>query len=169
MLFSQTAEYALRAIVWLADNSDRPHTTGEIADATRVPAGYLSKVLQGLGRKGFVSSRRGLGGGFTLTRAVDDLTILDIVNAVDPIQRITTCPLSLDAHGTNLCPLHRKLDDALATIEATLGETTLAELLGAPVKNQALCDPLARPRRIKANAEASVLRLRRHHDFVPFS
>ena len=140
MLFSQTAEYALRAVVWLADHSDRPCTTGEIAEATRVPAGYLSKVLQGLGRAGLVNAQRGLGGGFTLAVSPDQLTILDVVTAVDPIQRITTCPLGLKSHGTNLCPLHRKLDDALATVERTLGDMPLSEMLSASGKTKPLCD-----------------------------
>lgn len=139
-MLSQTAEYALRAVVWLASHPDRLHTTGEIAEATRVPAGYLSKVLQGLGRAGVVNAQRGIGGGFTLARPAKELTILDVVNAVDPIQRITTCPLGLKAHGTHLCPLHRKLDDALAIMEQTLREGTLVDLLAGSRDAKPLCE-----------------------------
>ena len=48
-MFSQTVEYALRAVVHLADQAPSPRTTDQIAAATRVPKAYLSKVLQGLG------------------------------------------------------------------------------------------------------------------------
>src|SRR5579871_6722562 len=80
-MFSQTAEYALRAVVFLASQEGKPRTTQEIALATKVPIGYLSKVMQGLGRKGLVHSQRGLHGGFTLARSAEELTVLDIIQA----------------------------------------------------------------------------------------
>ena len=51
-MFSQTAEYALRAVACLARESGGAMTTRQIADAVRVPAGYLSKILQALARGG---------------------------------------------------------------------------------------------------------------------
>src|SRR4051812_13978926 len=140
MLISQTAEYALRAMVWLADHMGDPQVTEAIAQKTKVPAGYLSKVLQALGRAGLVQAQRGLGGGWALTRPPDEVSILDVVNAVDPIRRITSCPLGLRAHGNNLCPLHSKLDDALATVEEAFRSTTLADVLRTPGKGVPLCD-----------------------------
>lgn len=127
-MISQTAEYALRAIVFLARHDD-PSTTAEIARATHVPGGYLSKVMQSLCRSGLVRSQRGLHGGFTLVRAVKELTVLDVVNAVDPIQRIRTCPLGLEAHSEHLCPLHRQLDNAVALVEEAFQSTTIDDLL----------------------------------------
>ena len=50
----------------------------------------------------------------TLAKPPGELTILEVVNAVEPIGRIKTCPLGLSSHGVNLCPLHRRLDAALA-------------------------------------------------------
>ena len=55
-----------------------------------------------------------------LARKPTELTILEVVNAVDPVQRIESCPLGIAAHGTNLCPLHRRLDLALEAVEAHL-------------------------------------------------
>src|SRR3954469_13984703 len=108
-MISQTAEYALRAAVYLASQADESRTVQQIADVTRVPAGYLSKVMQGLSRAGVVQSQRGLGGGLQLAVAPGRLTIYDIVQAVDPLRRIKGCPLGLKGH-VNLCPLHRRLD-----------------------------------------------------------
>jgi Rrf2 family protein len=139
-MLSQTSEYALRAVTHLGQYVPQPRTTEQIAEATKVPAAYLSKVLQALRRAGIVDSRRGVGGGVTLAHAPEDLTILDIVNAVDPIQRIKTCPLNLAAHGGRLCPLHRRLDSALASMETAFRQTTLAELLAEQSKNSPLCD-----------------------------
>lgn len=144
-MFSQTVEYALRAAVYLAGEAPEPRTTDQIAEATRVPKAYLSKVLQGLVRGGVVHSRRGMGGGMTLVKPPGELTILEVVDAVEPIGRIATCPLGLESHGVNLCPLHRRLDNALASIEVAFRRTTLAEVLAEPTGSVPLCDFPAAP------------------------
>lgn len=135
-MFSQTAEYALRAVVFLAGRRDSSVTASEIARGTTVPEGYLAKVLQSLGRGGIVRAQRGKHGGFVLARAPEQLTLLDVIEAVDPIRRIRQCPLGLPGHGEHLCALHRRLDDAMKTVEQTLQEATLADLLrgASPVK-----------------------------------
>jgi Rrf2 family nitric oxide-sensitive transcriptional repressor len=138
-MFSQTVEYALRAVVHLASVSPQARTTEQIAEVTRVPRAYLSKVLQSLGRAGVVHSQRGVGGGMTLTKPAAELTILEVVNAVEPIQRIRVCPLGLESHGTHLCPLHKRMDNALATVEEAFQRTTLAEVLAEPTLSVPLC------------------------------
>lgn len=135
-MISQTAEYALRAIVYLADQSESPQTTQQIAEVTRVPAGYLAKVMQGLSRAGLVHAQRGLHGGFMLARPADELTVLDVVQAVDPLRRIERCPLGIQGH-LSLCPLHRRLDNAVALVEKALGSSTIAELLAEPKRGKA--------------------------------
>lgn len=143
-MFSQTVEYALRAVVYLASEAPEPRTTDQIARATCVPKAYLSKVLQGLVRAQVVNSQRGIGGGMTLAREPKDLTILQVVNAVEPIQRIRTCPLGLATHGARLCPLHRRMDEALADMERAFGTTTLQEVLAEPGQSVPLCEaPMA--------------------------
>jgi Rrf2 family protein len=142
-MISQTAEYALRAAVVLGGQHDRPLTTQEIARASQVPAGYLAKVLQALGRAGLVEARRGLRGGYVLSRPLDQVSVYDVINAVDPIKRILRCPLNLNSHALRLCSLHRRLDDAIAMVETSFKETTIAALieernLEGP---SPLCDP----------------------------
>src|SRR5215207_3428992 len=139
-MFSQTVEYALRAVVHLADRAPASRTTDQIAAATRVPRWYLSKVLQSLSHGGIAQSQRGVGGGMALVKPPTELTILEVVNAVEPIRRITTCPLGLAAHGVRLCPLHRRVDDALALVESAFGSTTLAEVVADPSDSVPLCD-----------------------------
>ncbi|HNB24447.1 MAG TPA: Rrf2 family transcriptional regulator [Candidatus Melainabacteria bacterium] len=134
-MISQTAEYALRAVVFLSKNRGMAYTGEQIAKVTQVPAPYLSKVLQPLIKARLVQSQRGLGGGFTLATAPDKITILQVINAVDPIERIETCPLGLDEHSGNLCPLHKRLDDAVALIEDAFAKTTISELLQKQADN----------------------------------
>lgn len=131
-VISQTAEYALRAILYMAEHLETSRITQEIAEATQVPAGYLSKVLQSLSRAGLVTAQRGLGGGFSLTKPPEEITIFEIINAVDPVQRIRSCPLKLEAHAERLCPLHSRLDETIALVEKTFRRTTVAELLNDP-------------------------------------
>jgi Rrf2 family protein len=146
-MISQTAEYALRAIVYLADQGEA-RTTQQIAAATRVPTSYLSKVMQLLSRAGVVKSQRGLHGGFTVVRSPDELSVWDVINAVDPIQRIRSCPLGIKAHGMRLCPLHKRLDDALALVETAFRDSTLGDLIREPSKSKPLCEfPTLSPRR----------------------
>jgi Rrf2 family protein len=137
-MISQTAEYALRAIVYLADQ-DSPRTTVQIAATTRVPAGYLAKVMQSLSRAGLVRSQRGLNGGFTLSQDPHDLSILAVINAVDPIQRFPECPLGIPSHGRRLCPLHQRLDQAAEMVERAFGETMVSDLLAVPRKRRPVC------------------------------
>ena len=139
-MLSQTVEYALRAVVQLAGVAPDAQTTEQIARATKVPQAYLSKVLQSLVQAGIVRSQRGIGGGMALVKRPSELTILEVVNAVDPIQRIRTCPLQLASHGVNLCPLHRRVDNALAMVEDAFRSTTLQEVLDEPSTSVPLCD-----------------------------
>jgi len=139
-MISRTAEYALRAMVFLAMAPDEARTVRQIAAGTKVPEGYLSKVMQSLGRAGLVRSQRGLHGGFSLDREAAELSILEVVNAVDPVVRIKTCPLGLAAHGRRLCPMHRRLDEAAAMVESAFGKSLLVELLAEPTTSKPLCD-----------------------------
>lgn len=139
-MFSQTSEYALRVIVYLASLDNKPATIRQIADATRTPEGYLAKVLRNLALSELVRSQRGPQGGSMLARPGNQITVYDVIQAVDPIQRITTCPLGIRGHGVNLCPLHRRLDQAIAMVEEAFKSTTIAELVSAPAGPQPLCD-----------------------------
>lgn len=139
-MISQTAEYALRAIVWLASNPERALGTPQIAAAVKVPPGYLAKVMQRLARAGLVVSSPGRLGGFRTTRDAAEISVFDVVNAVDPIRRIHTCPLGLKSHGDRLCPLHRRLDEAAEAVEAAFAGATIADLLREETTSPPLCE-----------------------------
>jgi len=138
-MLSQTVEYSLRAIVWLAAHAHDPQTNQQIAEATLVPAGYLAKVMQSLGRGGLVTGQRGKRGGFLLARPAEKMSVLEVINTVEPIQRIRECPLGIASHGAHLCPLHKRLDAAMAMIESAFRETSIADLLAEPSKSKPLC------------------------------
>jgi Rrf2 family nitric oxide-sensitive transcriptional repressor len=139
-MLSQTVEYALRAMVCLAQNPTEPLTTQQISNYTRVPRSYTSKVLQLLGRAKLISGTRGIGGGYILELRPKDITVLQVANAIDPVKRYTTCPIGLGSHDKGLCPLHARLDSIMADAERALRNTTIASLLVSATHRHPLCE-----------------------------
>lgn len=128
-LLSEACEYGLRTVVWLAQRPNEPQKVKDIAGEIRAAPGYLVKVLQDLARAGILSARRGSNGGFTLLSDPTTLTALDVINAIDPLERITSCPLQLEAHQTGLCPIHRQVDDATAMLEDVFRQLTVQDVV----------------------------------------
>lgn len=141
-LLSEACEYALRATVWLAQRPGQAQKVREIADGTHAAPGYLVKVLQNLAKAGILSAQRGSLGGYKLERDPIGLTILEVINAVDPIERIQSCPLGLKSHGTCLCPMHKHIDDAMAAIETSFANCTIQDVITRPAKSRPLCETL---------------------------
>jgi Rrf2 family protein len=138
-MLSKTAEYALRAIVWLARNPEQSETADHLAEYTKVPRRYLHKVLQDLVQAKLVRSQQGPGGGYALARSPETISILDVVNGVAPLERIRQCPLGLRSHS-QLCPLHKELDKVYAASEKALARVAIAELLNSNTSIVPLCN-----------------------------
>jgi len=139
----KTVEYALRTVAWLGADPERCESAEHLAERTKVPRRYLHRVLQSLVRGELVHSRSGPGGGYILAQSADKITILDVVNAVAPLERIHHCPLGLPSH-TRLCPLHKELDRAYAATEAAFSRVTIGELLRSTSEIVPLCDVACR-------------------------
>ncbi len=126
---SQTVEYALRAVVWLAQHPAAPRTTQQIAEATGVSASYLAKVLQSLARAGIVTGQRGLHGGFTLARPADELTVLDVADAAEPGWRSRdNAPADAESDAA-LAALSRAIRQAMDKVDHTFAQQTIHDLL----------------------------------------
>jgi Rrf2 family protein len=138
-MLSKTAEYALRVAVCLAQSPDTLAAADELAEVTKIPRRYLHKVVQDLVRAGLVRSQPGPGGGYSIARTPKRITILDVVNAVAPLERIRQCPLGLTSH-TRLCPLHRELDKVYAETEKAFARVTLDQLLRSTSTIVPLCE-----------------------------
>lgn len=159
-MVSQSSEYSLRAVLCLAGQpGGTALTTQQIAERSNIPAGYLAKLLQVLGRAGIVASQRGLNGGFSLAIAPEKLTLLDIVRTVECSRRITTCPAGNPRHDIQLCPLHRRLDAAAATVEELLKSTTIAQVMAESNAMTTLntCTPIPQcpPEKVQRSATPS--------------
>lgn len=138
-MLSKTAEYALRAVVFLGGQAGQPASADLMSEKTQVPRRYLHRVLQDLVAAGLISSRSGPGGGYALAIPTSKITILDVVNAVGSIERINACPLGLKSHK-GLCPLHAELDKAYAATEAAFKRVTIKKLLDSTSPIVPLCE-----------------------------
>lgn len=138
-MLSKTADYALRTVACLSGDDSHAERADVLAEQTKVPRRYLNKVLKDLVESGLIASRPGPGGGYSLSRSPDEITILDVVNAVGPLERIRHCPLGLPSH-TELCPLHQELDRAYAATEEAFADVTLGQILRSKNRVIPLCD-----------------------------
>ncbi len=127
-MISRTAQYALRAATFLARTDGTFVTRKVIAESTCVPHEYLLKVLGEMETARLVESRRGPGGGYRLRVSAAEITVLEVVELVDEIPRITECPLGITDHE-RLCPLHALLDNAARLVEEAFSRTTIDDLI----------------------------------------
>ncbi|MER2996743.1 RrF2 family transcriptional regulator [Pontibacter populi] len=111
-MLSKTAEYALRAIVYIALSDAQGHKAGikEIAKELELPAHFMGKILQDLVRKGIIASMKGPGGGFFLHRTASEISLLEVVSIIDGLEAFRKCGMGMkmcsDLHP---CPLHNEI------------------------------------------------------------
>ena len=92
MHITKKEDYALRALLHLAAyGTDTPVMMKEIADVKHIPQPFLAKIMQELSDVGLVESHRGVKGGFTLKKDPDDITFLDVIQAVDGVLTVNFC------------------------------------------------------------------------------
>ena len=108
MLFSRACEYGIRAVLHLAaSNASGPVLVREIAEALRIPSPFLSKVAQLLTRQGLLVSRKGPGGGLSLARSAESITLKQVVEAIDGPDLMNACILGIPECSDDApCPLH---------------------------------------------------------------
>jgi Rrf2 family protein len=133
-MLSQTAQYALRALIHLA-RGDPEHLVlaRSIAEAEDIPLNYLSKVLNVLSRAGILGSSRGSTGGFRLTVAAEELYLFDVVALFDPMIRYETCILGTGrCSEEHPCSAHPRWSAVSRALTDFLKGTTLADILEQP-------------------------------------
>lgn len=127
-MLSQTVEYALRAVVFLAQEPKTPRTSNEIFEHVQVPLSYLRKIMQQLTKGNIVESHRGKSGGFVLKKSPDALTILEIINVIDLMRPLESCPLKNGSSCNTLCPLHKMLQRVSASLQKEFASVLLSDL-----------------------------------------
>ena len=130
MLLSHTAEYALRAMAWLASRpGNEPVRAMDLAVATEIPAHYLSKILRRLVLDGLLTSQKGHGGGFALARPPGHIRFVEILAAVDAAPVSNVCAFGWGrCDATHPCPLHDAWDEMSRDFSTWANSKTLADL-----------------------------------------
>lgn len=140
MMYSRPCEYAIRALAYLAQRREETAARGEeIAQAEKLPAPVLGKILQELVRKGLLVSRRGPGGGFRLARRAELITLRDVVGAIDGLDQFLECAVGLERCADDApCPLHDTWKGLRTQMMSYLETTTLAEMAQAVTRKKEL-------------------------------
>jgi len=130
MILSQTAVYALKAVLYLADtNEERPVRVDEIAKALEVPRNYLSKILHVLTRTRLLGSNRGPHGGFRLNVPASKLTLAEVIDPFDEVMVRSACLLGRKVCSeTNPCAAHESWKGVSSGVKTFFENTTIQEL-----------------------------------------
>jgi len=133
-MLSQTAEYALRTVLYLAaEKQDSLFRVSEIAEDLDIPRNYLSKTLHLLARAGVLTSSRGKHGGFRLTKPPGKLTLAEVVAPFDGPTGARICLLGRTAcSDSNPCPAHGRWKAVSTEVSTFFRETTVGDLLKGP-------------------------------------
>jgi len=129
-VLSATAQYALRAMVFIAGQpTDQPVLAKAIAAQTGVPLQYLSRILRDAVRGGLLESSRGVGGGFKLARPANKIKLLDVLSPFDDVLDRSKCPFGqLRCNDASPCGFHEYWKPISSAYWQMLEETTLAEV-----------------------------------------
>ena len=130
MNITRQADYALRCVLVMAKEPAKVFMIKDIASQKLIPQSFLAKILQRLARKGIVKSLRGVKGGFVLARTPAEITIYDIIEAIDGPVKINKCVL--DATACTLrktCSLHKFWTEIQNELVTKLKNTTIASQL----------------------------------------
>ena len=131
MIYSSSTEYAIRALTYLAR---KPEGTAvpikEVAEKEDLPPHFLAKIMQTLAKQGLLHSYKGRGGGFSLARPASDITLLEVIQAIEGPRFGEGCFLGLDeCTEEGPCALHHEWGRIRQELFDVLGGNTVQELL----------------------------------------
>ena len=168
MCLSQTTGYAIRALACLENIGTRPCFVRNVAERTGVPKAYLARIFNRLAHQGIVSAKRGYQGGVTLIRPANQISLLQVVEAVEGKDWIGPCLLGMGCCAEFVCPALDFWQDIRRQVENKLRQTTVADVIdsrnlpkGEPLANDPSetlpgRDPLVEQNRISAGRGSAV-------------
>lgn len=151
MCLSRTTGYAIQALGCLNDLAYTSRQIADIAKCSGTPKPYLAKILSSLSRKGLVCAKRGYRGGISLARRPQDISLLEIVEAVEGEHWLGECLLGFEECAKHFtCPTQVFWQRIRLEITAELRQISLAQVLAA----KSIKKSPSRPRRRAANRPA---------------
>ena len=133
MKLSQASDYAFRSVLYLARQGVGNRVDAQtISEAENVPKRFLLKIFRKLAQTDIIESYRGKYGGYALAKDPAEITLLDVVEAVEGPIKINRClvePEACNKEGADTCRIHAALYDLRETVTAKLEEYTFSDLL----------------------------------------
>lgn len=131
MMFSRACEYAIQALLDLADRPPGAFTpVREVAVQNKIPYHFLGKIVQQLTKRGVLIANKGPRGGIALSNPADEITLMQIVEAIDGLDITTRCLMGLPScHDTMPCPLHIEWGKNREQMMEMLTKKTLKQLV----------------------------------------
>ncbi|MCW8849321.1 MAG: Rrf2 family transcriptional regulator [Melioribacteraceae bacterium] len=132
MIYTKTGEYAIRAILFLARQSeDALVMSSEVAKREEIPSHYLAKILQRMAKYGYVDSYKGRGGGFKITKLALDSSILEIVERIEGPVITLKCVTGLkECSDEHPCPLHDEWSELRDRIHNLISSKSVRDVAG---------------------------------------
>jgi Rrf2 family protein len=133
MIYSRSAEYAIRAFVHLAHTPPGKYAMArQIAEETGIPAHFLAKILQQLAKQGMLKSSKGPTGGFSLRQAPEDIPLISIVEAIDGLSEYSRCISGMaECSDQTKCGQHEQWKALRTRIVDYLSNTSVADVAEA--------------------------------------
>lgn len=128
MVITRATDYAVRILAVLSNANGKRLTLANLAAATSVPRDYVPKVLSPLVRRSWVQSYRGAGGGYSLAGAVQNITLLDVVELYEGSLHLQTCTGPRGCEFAPACPAHSVWLEAEKELCGVLAKYKIAEL-----------------------------------------
>ena len=129
-MLNDTAEYALRAVLYLARQEETPVPASRVADELALPRNYLSKILRRLARRGVLTSSRGPSGGFQLAGPASELTLGDVLEPFYDLGVDEQCLLGRrECSDEDPCVAHERWAGMVRDFRTFFRETTVGELV----------------------------------------
>ncbi|MEE9466177.1 MAG: Rrf2 family transcriptional regulator [Candidatus Neomarinimicrobiota bacterium] len=158
MLYSKSAEYAIQAMIYLAEKENQGLAmVASIAEAYEIPKHFLAKLVQTLTRSHLIKSYRGRNGGIKLARPSGEITMLQVVHAIEGLPaEDAMCVIGLDVCSDDVaCPLHNEWQHIRDLVEETLNHQTLAELAEGMRKKRLELAQLVKDGALQSNSSGS--------------
>lgn len=139
LCLSQTTGYAVRALVCLDEQGGHANLIRDIAKCAGIPKPYLARIINDLAHEGLVAAKRGYRGGIALARPAGEISLLQVVEAVEGPDWIAPCLLGLnDCAAHKNCPAHVVWQRVAKQLKAVMSRTTLADVMASPMRKRAL-------------------------------
>lgn len=136
MILSKSCQYGVRALLYIAMESDKSKKTElvKIAETLDIPKPYLAKIMQQLVKRGLARSTKGPNGGFYMTPKEKSKNLLHIVEAIDGLEYFTQCGLGMEECDSKYpCPIHVEVVKIREKMMKTFGKYSV-EKIGQKIK-----------------------------------